>query len=109
MVKILPLLKFGVVQTSLSKLEIISCAFLPLKEALKRVARNNFVNLLIPFIGVRYFPGNKHIHAQMHVMMSIQPLWRVAVESAAFIPLCLKNIVEGSASYLFVDIIYDRV
>jgi hypothetical protein len=61
-----------------SKLEIIFCAFLPFKGALKRMAANNFVNALesekllsgrkkiqqrtypagaglIPFIGVRKF------------------------------------------------------
>jgi hypothetical protein len=37
---------------NVSKLEIISCGFLPLKGVLKRAAGNNFVNLLIPFIGV---------------------------------------------------------
>ena len=36
-----------------SKLEIIFCAFLPHEGVLKRVAENNFVNALIPFIGVR--------------------------------------------------------
>ena len=39
--------------TGFSKLEIISCVFLPLKGVLKRAAGNNFVNLLIPFIEVR--------------------------------------------------------
>ena len=34
-------------------LEIIFCAFLPLKGVLKRVAENYFVKVLIPFIGVR--------------------------------------------------------
>ena len=36
-----------------STLEIIFCAFLPLKGVLKRVAENYFVKALIPFIGVR--------------------------------------------------------
>jgi hypothetical protein len=38
---------------SVSTLEIIFCAFLPLKGVLKRVAENYFVKVLIPFIGVR--------------------------------------------------------
>ena len=37
---------------SVSKLEIISCVFYPSRGYLKRAAGNNFVNLLIPFIGV---------------------------------------------------------
>jgi len=38
--------------SNVSKLEIISCVFLPLKGVLKRAAGNNFVNLLIPLKGV---------------------------------------------------------
>jgi hypothetical protein len=37
---------------SISKLEIISCVFLPLKGVLKRATGSNFVNLLIPLKGV---------------------------------------------------------
>jgi hypothetical protein len=37
---------------SVSKLEVIFCAPLPLKGVLKRAAEDNFVNLLIRFIGV---------------------------------------------------------
>jgi len=41
-----------------SKLEIIFCDFLPLKGVLKRAAENNFVNLLIPFIGIKELKHN---------------------------------------------------
>ena len=37
---------------SVSKLEVIFCAPLPLKGVLKRAAEDNFVNLLILFIGI---------------------------------------------------------
>jgi len=37
---------------AISTLEIIFCAFLPLKGALKRVAENYFVKVLIPLKGV---------------------------------------------------------
>jgi hypothetical protein len=37
---------------SVSKLEVIFCAPLPLKGVLKRAAEDNFVNLLTLFIGV---------------------------------------------------------
>jgi len=36
----------------ISKLETISCVFLPLREVLKRAAGNNFANLLTPLKGV---------------------------------------------------------
>jgi hypothetical protein len=41
-----------------SQLEIISCDFPPLKGVLKRAAENNFVNLLIPFIGIKELKYN---------------------------------------------------
>ena len=43
------------VRMKISALEIIFCAFLPLKGVLKRVAESYFVKVLIPFIGVRRF------------------------------------------------------
>jgi len=54
-----------------SKLGIIFRAFLPLKGVLKRVAENNFVNALIPFIGVR---GKKKMQLRMFWQILFQSL-----------------------------------